>query len=448
MMSLLNFLKTRIDRLPKLRSLILIILNATKLRKKLYRSVITLSQKTPTRIDNSQFMKFSMVSAKAANPPKRILIDISVLTRVNAGGGIQRVQKKFFNESLSQNWENLDISPIYFDGAKYKYFNKSIQTPGNLLVTSGADEELALNPGDIYVSLDLDYLFILTHQNLYSELQNYGVKLYQVVYDLLPINFPEYFPEGISELHEAWLRGVSKFDGLLCISNSVASDLRNWLTSKGIILPKISSFPLGQDVLKDPASAISSIQLKPKEDLKFLMVGTLEPRKGYEEALGAFEVCWSQGKNFSLTIVGAPGWHTEKLISKLRGHEELGKRLFWDEITDDSKLTALYKSSDFLIAASYGEGYGLPLVEASAYNLPIVARDIPVFREVAQERAIFFDAASDNNLLQTLINLPFVAKEFAVEAKPFDAYTWNDSFRDLVALVVGMSTDSSITANG
>jgi hypothetical protein len=79
-----------------------------------------------------------------------------------------------------------------------------------------------------------------------------------------------------------------------------------------------------------------------------------------------------------------------EIIRKLRGHPELGKRLVWLEGISDEYLEKVYAAGACLMAASYGEGFGLPLIEAARHKLPIIARDISVFREVAGERAFYF----------------------------------------------------------
>ena len=79
-------------------------------------------------------------------------------------------------------------------------------------------------------------------------------------------------------------------------------------------------------------------------------------------------------------------------VECLRTHPELFKRLFWLEGISDEFLEKVYAASSCLIAASYGEGFGLPLIEAAQKNIPIVARDIAVFREVAGEYAHYFTA--------------------------------------------------------
>jgi glycosyltransferase involved in cell wall biosynthesis len=73
-------------------------------------------------------------------------------------------------------------------------------------------------------------------------------------------------------------------------------------------------------------------------------------------------------------------------------HPELNKRLFWLESISDEYLEKLYDASTCVIAASFGEGFGLPLIEAASKQIPIIARDIPVFREVAGEHAFYFTA--------------------------------------------------------
>ena len=52
--------------------------------------------------------------------------------------------------------------------------------------------------------------------------------------------------------------------------------------------------------------------------------------------------------------------------------------------------------------ASIGEGFGLPLVEAAQNRLPIIARDIPVFREVLGDNAVFFSNTEENSLTKAI----------------------------------------------
>jgi glycosyltransferase involved in cell wall biosynthesis len=89
-------------------------------------------------------------------------------------------------------------------------------------------------------------------------------------------------------------------------------------------------------------------------------------------------------------------------VSLIQSHPELGKRLLWLTEVSDEYLSQIYANSDCLIAASEGEGFGLPLIEAAQHALPIIARDIPVFKEVASDYAYYFNGLEAQDLTYAL----------------------------------------------
>jgi glycosyltransferase involved in cell wall biosynthesis len=142
------------------------------------------------------------------------------------------------------------------------------------------------------------------------------------------------------------------------------------------------------------------------------MVGTVEPRKGYLQAIAAFEHLWNEGVDANIVIVGKEGWKDlpndlrrtiPEIVSRLRHHPELGRRLFWLEGISDEYLEKIYTASTCLIAASEGEGFGLPLIEAAQHKLPIIVRDIPVFREVAGNHAFYFSGKEPTDLAGAVV---------------------------------------------
>ena len=82
--------------------------------------------------------------------------------------------------------------------------------------------------------------------------------------------------------------------------------------------------------------------------------------------------------------------------------QEIGNRLFWLEGISDEYLEKIYDAATCLIAASEGEGFGLPLIKVAQHKLPIIARDIPVFREVWQGIMPFTSAVWSPRHWQTL----------------------------------------------
>ncbi|WP_334189271.1 glycosyltransferase, partial [Noviherbaspirillum sp.] len=143
-----------------------------------------------------------------------------------------------------------------------------------------------------------------------------------------------------------------------------------------------------------------------------------------------------QGLDVDLVIVGRPAWLMEEFVSRLRSHPELGKRLFWFESADDRVLQELYASSTALLLASEGEGFGLPLVEAAQHRLPIITRDLPVFREVAGEHAFYFNGASGKALADAIWNwLALYAEGRAPASDGIRWIGWDESTRQLLASV-------------
>jgi len=82
------------------------------------------------------------------------------------------------------------------------------------------------------------------------------------------------------------------------------------------------------------------------------------------------------------------------LMTQIENCSENGQHFFWLDGISDEYLEKVYQSATCLIACSEGEGFGLPLIEAAQYGLPVIARDIPVFREVMGEHASYFNSLS------------------------------------------------------
>ena len=84
--------------------------------------------------------------------------------------------------------------------------------------------------------------------------------------------------------------------------------------------------------------------------------------QGHAQALAAFEALWAQGVDINLVIIGKRGWLVDELVMRLENHPEKGSRLFWLEGISDEYLEKVYSTATCLIAASEGEGFGLPLI--------------------------------------------------------------------------------------
>jgi glycosyltransferase involved in cell wall biosynthesis len=339
----------------------------------------------------------------------RIFVDISELAQRDSKTGIQRVTRSILYKLLTSPPEGYQVEPIYGTTEKigYKFAREFTRHLLGSSQPSGSDDFIDPQPGDIFLGLDLQHHTTRVQAEYLQSMRRTGVLVYFVLYDLLPIQFPHFWPaeHRVDKVHEEWLTVVCQGDGALCISNAVADELAHWMSQKFPPKPnfKISWFHLGADLQgslptfglpEDAAVVLSSLSMRKS----FLLVGTIEPRKGYAQVLDAFELLWAEGTDINLVIVGKKGWVVDGLLAKLESHPELGKRLFWLQGVSDEYLGKIYESSTCLIAASEGEGFGLPLIEAAQHGIPIIARDLPVFKEVAGAGAYYFHGLKGKDL--------------------------------------------------
>jgi glycosyltransferase involved in cell wall biosynthesis len=133
-----------------------------------------------------------------------------------------------------------------------------------------------------------------------------------------------------------------------------------------------------------------------------LAVGTLQPRKNYKRLVQAYASLGAAAP--PLVIVGKPGWDYEELIA-LPGQLGVEARVNFTGHLDETDVGDLMRSSLALCAVSTGEGFGLPLLEAMSCGLPILAADIPPFREVAGTAAGYVNPLSVDDIAAGLKRL-------------------------------------------
>jgi glycosyltransferase involved in cell wall biosynthesis len=392
-----------------------------------------------------------VAQAIAANQPRRslpqLLIDISELAKRDVKTGIQRVVRSVLLELIAHPPANWRVEPVYFDGSAYRYARNFTLNFIDCARLGSLDEKLDPKAGDIYLCLDFLPDIVPDQEPQYAYWRNRGVKAYFVVYDLLPMLRPDTFPVGGDDFQRAWLAGVSRVaDGLVCISRAVANELVQMLD---MLQPQrtrnldIGYFHLGaniaqsapmSDMAKDAGATLAQIRSRPS----FLMVGTVEPRKAHGQTLAAFERLWRDGLDVNLVIVGKKGWLVEALVRQLQSHVERGKRMFWLEACSDDVLMRLYEDCAALLMASEGEGFGLPLIEAALHKLPIICRDLSVFKEVAGEHAYYFHGTEPEDLADAIREwIELNKSDKAPDSSGMPWITWKQSTAQLLDVILG-----------
>ena len=392
---------------------------------------------------------------------RQLLVDVSAISRNDLQTGIERVVRAQLYELLQNPPDGFRVEPVYLTSEggtwhyryAHAYTRKLLSIPCPELLEAPVD----VTSSDVFYSPDFypHGTVEAAAQGLYADWRARGIEVNFLIHDILPLLKPQFFPDHADELHGRWLTCIAKnADRLVCISQAVADEVAHYLQQENIDAGQreIAVVHHGADIKASvpssglPKEASAMLDLLASEP-SFLMVGTIEPRKGHLQALKAFEHLWREGVNANLVIVGKEGWkplpHDQRrtipqIVEKLSAHPELGKRLLWLQGISDEYLQQLYGACACLIFASEGEGFGLPLIEAAQHKLPIIARDLPVFREVAGENAYYFSGLDAENLATAVKDwLDLRASGNAPSSCGLRWRTWAENAKELAAIISG-----------
>ncbi len=208
-----------------------------------------------------------------------------------------------------------------------------------------------------------------------------------VVYDLLSLQQPQWFPPQVGQRYQRYLRTVvPHVSSIVCLSDAVRCDVLAWCAAEGLRAPSIHVVAPGLQVWSggaDCAPAALPDAWRPGRGRFVLQVGTLEPRKNHRLTLQALQQRWDAGATEGLLLIGQPGWLTDDLCAAFHHHP----RVTWLPECTDAELQWCYRHAAAVLYPSEAEGYGLPLAEAAALGAPVVASDTPVHREVLAQTA-------------------------------------------------------------
>ena len=421
----------------------------TMQRSELIKRIAEITDPATIAVDELKSVAAIMAQLQPRDDPRpRLYVDISELHERDSKSGIQRVVRSVIHHLMQWEQRSHRVELVYareFDVYRLATAFTAKLCDAKADTTNIIDEPISPKAGDVFLALDYQDRIVIDHENFYEYLSDLGVGVYFVVYDLLPISLKSTFSSEVVENYSNWLRIVTQHDGAMCISQSVAQELQGWVTehhpdqAKSF---KIDWFHLGADI--ESSMPTRGIPLNGQEALSlissgttFLTVGTMEPRKCHEQILDAFDQLWQEGVAVNLVVVGRHGWLTEKLATRMTTHASYGSSLFWYEVASDEFLEKIYESSSCLIAASVAEGFGLPLIEAAKYGLPIIARDIPVFREVAQAGACYFQGEDANSLAGAVKDWLALKDQSSVpDSRSITWQTWEQSAEQLISRVI------------
>lgn len=340
----------------------------------------------------------------------RLYFDVTLLSILDNKTGVHRVIRSVFEEIKPLIEDNYDLTPVSCNAFTEGFYALTEINGKGRKCFKLSPFKIDPKDGDIFLSLEQAFVEHLAQKRVFSEMKQKGCRVILTVYDLLPIQLPYCFPVETKSIFENWLLSSTDYAEFLCDSKTVKTDLANFLSSKNKHNELFWFYP-GSNFVKDVSSSgISKEQTNYLRTLNefsfnFLMVGTIEPRKGHKVIFNLFNRLWKEHNlNASLTFIGKEGWLVNDVVKILKKSTYLNKNFFWFENASDEFLERCYSVTDAVIVASLNEGFGLPLLEAANHNCRVIANDIGIFREVAPKECYFLELSNPDKAILQLLN--------------------------------------------
>ena len=264
-----------------------------------------------------------------------------------------------------------------------------------------------IRPGDVVILCDASWTYDVWKCARIAA--NGGARIVTLVYDLIPLNFPQYCAPLFTAVFRGWLHETVAYShGIICISETTRHDVERFCRDSGRRSPPLDHFRLGSDLdLLDSRGPVrDEIQrLCAQASKLFLTVGSIDVRKNHLFALDAFERVWASDADAALVVVGRASGDVGAILKRMMEHPKAGSRLFLFQDANDSELDCLYRHARALIFPSAVEGFGLPLVEARQRGCFVLASDIAAFRELADAGVRLFSLADAQNLANCVLDV-------------------------------------------
>jgi glycosyltransferase involved in cell wall biosynthesis len=179
-----------------------------------------------------------------------------------------------------------------------------------------------------------------------------------------------------------------------------------------------------------PAIAPGRAERTAAETKSLVYMGSFMPYKNVDTLVRAVALL----PEYTLHLMSRVSEAEEKRLSELAP----GARLVFHNGASDEDYAETLAAATALVSASHDEGFGIPLVESMTLGTPVVVSDIPIFREIGGEAALFFEADSAEQVAARVRHLEedgVWAARSMESRRQARRYTWEGSAEHLLTVL-------------
>lgn len=250
-----------------------------------------------------------------------------------------------------------------------------------------------------------------TKNAVYHE-TNYIFKPYDgpcvtTVHDLSHVLHPEFHPpEVVERLDRLLPMSLQRADSIITVSNVVRDEL---ISHYRISPERVHTVYEGVDPLYRPRSEADTMDVLSKFGLRYksyvLMVATLEPRKGIDGLLDAWDILpLALKREFPLVLTGSSGWRNDGLRERIERMKVQGTVFHLGYVAAEV-LPVLYSGASVFSYPSIYEGFGLPVLDAMSSGVPTICRAGTSMAEFSEGACVLSTTPSPEELASQLSEL-------------------------------------------
>jgi glycosyltransferase involved in cell wall biosynthesis len=269
-----------------------------------------------------------------------------------------------------------------------------------------------------------------------------GLRSSYLIHDLIPITHADLCrPRAVARHRGRVTNALQSAAGIIVSSKTVASELATFAYREGLPLPPVIASPLAGAELTPPPDPVT---LTPQY---FVCVGTIEKRKNHQMLLDVWKrLIRTRGKAApTLIIIGQSGGSSDEIWNRLKNDYVLQRHVRVLSRCSDAELAVWIAGAQAVLMPTLAEGFGLPLVESLRLGTPVIASDLPCFREIGMGIPTLLDPMDAKSWEYTLLHFGESHPERRRQLRQMSAYqapSWSDHFADIENWLFDLPADA------